>query len=266
MVSCRLKGVNVLVTGASKGIGRAIAVRLGGECGRIAVNYRRDREGAMETARLVRERGGEAEVFQADVGDPASVESLASQVREVFGRVPVVVSNAGVGYAVPFEDLSLELWERQYRVNLRGSYLVTKAFLDDMKREGWGRIVYVSSIAGITGAELLSAYSAFKAGIIGLARALALELARYNVRVNVVAPGFVETRLGVSYFKLLSETRGRDLLAEYLRLRTLTGRLARPEEVAELVVPLVDPSIDSVTGQVFVIDSGTTISSGAIPR
>ncbi len=261
-----LEGRVALVTGASKGIGRAIAVKLAERGARVIVNYRRDRRGAEETAEKIKEIGGEAHIVRADVSDPQQVQAMVEEAHRVYGRVTILVSNAGVGYAVPFEKLTLDLWERQLRVNLTGAFIVTKAFLQDMIEEGWGRILIVSSIAGITGAELLSAYSAAKAGLIGFAKTLAIELAKYSVRVNVLAPGFVETRLGESYFRLLSEETGRNLLEEYKRDRTLTGELASVEEIAEIAAVLADPRIENVTGQVFVIDSGTTISSGMLPR
>ncbi len=263
---CVNRGVNALVTGASKGIGQAIAIRLAKSCARVAVNYRRDQEGAKETLRKIEELGGEGILVQGDVSDPAQVSRMVEEVHEGLGKIQVLVSNAGVGYAVPFKDLSVELFDKQIAVNLRGAFLVSRAFLDDMMSSGWGRIVFVSSIAGITGAEYLSAYSAAKAGLIGLAKSMALELGEYNITVNVVAPGFVSTRLGYSYFKYLGEKLGVDLLDLYLRDRTLLGRLSTVDEVAEAVLLVARRDVGSITGEVIVIDSGTVISSGRLPR
>ncbi len=262
---CVNRGVNVLVTGASKGIGRAIAVRLAKSCATIAVNYRRDKEGALETLRQVKEAGSDGIIVQADVSKEEDIARMRKEIHESIGKIQILISNAGVGYAIPFLEMPTDLFDKQIAVNLRGAFLVSKMFVNDMIESGWGRIVFLSSIAGLTGAEYLSAYSAAKAGIIGFARALALELSRYKITVNVVAPGFVGTRLGLSYFKYLGEKLGIDLYEKYLTDRTLTGELSSEDEVAEVVYLLARRNVSNITGQVYVIDAGTIISSGKLP-
>jgi len=254
-----------LVTGASRGIGRAVAVRLARMGARVAVNYRRDEAGALETLRLVREAGGEGMIVQADISDPVMVEEMARRVREELGTPTVVVQNAGLGLAAPFHATDERLWKKMIEVNLTGSYNVARVFTEGMVQEGWGRLVFVSSLAGLMGLEPLSAYSAAKAGVIGLARTLAIELGRHGVTVNVVAPGFVETEMAESYFRLLSGILGFDVKKKFLEERTLTGSLVKPEEVAEVVALLANPLLANLTGQVIIIDSGSSIALGKLP-
>ena len=260
-----LAGRVALVTGASKGIGRAIAVKLARMGARVAVNYRKDEEGARRTLELVREAGSDGMIVGADVSRLGEVEEMARAIEGSLGPVTVLVQNAGLGLAAPFHATDERLWRKMVEVNLTGAFNVARVFSEHMVREGWGRIVFVSSVAGLLGLEPLSAYSAAKAGIIGLARTLAIELSRHNVLVNVVAPGFVDTRMGRSYFELLSSILGEDLLERFLRERTLTGKLVRPEEVAEVVALLVNPVVENLTGQVIVIDSGSSIALGRLP-
>jgi len=260
-----LEGRTALVTGASRGIGRAVAVRLASMGARVAVNYRRDEDGARETLRLVREAGSEGVLARADVSDRRQVVEMARLVEESLGTPTVVVHNAGLGVAAPFHATDERLWRKMIDINLTGAYNVASVFTEGMVREGWGRLVFVSSLAGLIGLEPLSAYSAAKAGVIGLARTLAIELGRHGVNVNVVAPGFVDTSMAESYFQVLSSILGFDVKKRFLEERTLTGELVKPEEVAEVVALLVNPLVRNLTGQVIVIDSGSSVSLGKLP-
>jgi len=260
-----LQGRVALVTGASRGIGRAIAVRLAAMGASVAVNYRRDEAGARETLRLVREAGADGAIVQADISNLEAVEEMGRRVEELLGTPTVVVQNAGLGLAAPFHATDERLWRKMIDVNLTGAYNVARVFTEGMVREGWGRLVFVSSLAGLMGLEPLSAYSAAKAGVIGLARSLAIELGRHGVTVNVVAPGFVETDMAESYFRLLSSILGFDVKKRFLEERTLTGSLVRPEEVAEVVALLANPSVANLTGQVIIVDSGSSIALGKLP-
>ena len=256
-----------LVTGGSRGIGRAIAIKLSSIGYKVAINFRKRVDDANETLRIIQENGGEGALYKADVSKSDEVMDMISRIRNDLGRVTVLVNNAGIGLASPFHEMSEEMWDRQINVSLKSVYLVTKCVLKDMMEARWGRIINLSSIAGIIGAEYLSAYSAAKAGIIGLTKALAIELAKYNITVNAIAPGFTETKLGLSYFQWLDYiTSSQGSLNRFLQEKTLTRELVKTDEVADLVALLVDHKARNITGQVFIIDSGTTLASGKVPE
>ena len=248
-----------LVTGSSRGIGRAIALRLAREGFSVAVNYRKRAAEAEDTVRAIRESGGEAEAFQADVSDPGQVDRLFDMIEERLGKVSVLVNNAGWGVISPVTQMSVDLWDRHINVNLRSAFLCARKAIPAMLEEGWGRIVNITSVAGLMGLAWLSAYSAAKAGLIGFTKALAQELVGTGITVNAIAAGFVRTKMGLSFF----EAQGIDA-DEWARKATLTGRIIEPEEVAEIVAFLVSDKASNITGQVIVIDSGLSIAGGAL--
>ncbi len=234
-----------LVTGASRGIGRAIAQVLGQGGLAVAVNFRQDAAQAQAVVEAIRAAGGEAEAFQADVGDPAQAEELVRRVAEHFGSLQVLINNAGITRDNLMLRMKREEWDDVLATDLSGAFHCTRAALRGMVRQRYGRIVNITSVAGITGNVGQANYSAAKAGLIGMTRALAREVGSRGITVNAIAPGLVETDLS----RTVSERAGEALLQQIP-----LGRVGRPEEIAEAVWYLVQA--DYVTGQVLVVDGG----------
>jgi 3-oxoacyl-[acyl-carrier protein] reductase len=239
-----LDGRVALVTGASRGIGRAVALRLAGAGAHVGIGFLRDRQGADAVAASVRDVGRRAAVCQADMAVPAEVGALVTDVESALGPVDVLVANAGIGPRGSLDDIDVETWDRVLAVNLRGPFLLAQAVAPGMRGRGWGRIVLMSSVAAFTGGILGPHYTASKAGLIGLARSLARALAPDGVTVNAVAPALIETDM------IDEGAPDPDALADSIPV----GRLGRPEEVAELVLAVVANGY--VTGQTFSVDGG----------
>ncbi|MCE4626782.1 MAG: 3-oxoacyl-ACP reductase FabG [Desulfurococcales archaeon] len=243
------------MTGSSRGLGRAIALEFAKKGYNIVVNYRKRESEALETLRQIREFGGDGFVVKADVSDPGQVDSMFKEIRDRYGGVDVLVNNAGWGFLAPVETMEDSLWERHIKVNLNGVFYCTKRALPYMLDNKWGRIINITSIAGIRGVRYLSAYSAAKAGVIGFTKSLAQELKHTGVTVNAIAVGFAKTDMGMSFFKALNLE-----LKRFLEKYTLTGDLVDPVEVARLVVYLASDDAKNITGSVFLIDSGQSLA------
>jgi 3-oxoacyl-[acyl-carrier protein] reductase len=189
MAEADFKDRTVLVTGGSRGIGRACCVRLAKAGARVAINYRSQEAEAQETARLVEAEGAQALTVQADVADETSVAAMVARVNDQFGPIDMLVNNAGIFEYVTHEQATLEHWRRTIDVNLTGLFIVTWAVKQQMIDRNFGRIVNMSSISGLRSRPYGIAYSASKAGMIGFTKSVAEALAPHNIRMNAVAPG-----------------------------------------------------------------------------
>lgn len=238
------------ITGAGRGIGRAIACRLAAEGYAVGINYLRSREQAEELAGRLRSAGCRAAAVRGNVADRASITEAIRQAEAALGPVEVLVNNAGVARQALFQDTDDALWHRLFAVNVDGAYHAIQAVLPHMLHVKRGSIVNVSSIWGLRGASCEVAYAAAKAAVIGLTRSLAMELAPSNIRVNCVAPGVIRTDM--------AETLGAETLAS-LADQTPLGRLGTPEDVAAAAAFLAGDGASFITGQVLAADGGFTV-------
>ena len=245
-----MEGRVALVTGGSRGIGRAICVELARNGARVAVNYAGSSQAAQETAELCRALGVEAEPFQADVSDPAACEALVSAVKERFGQIDILGNNAGVARDGLLMTAKEADFDQTLDTNLKGSYFCMKAVSRLMLRQKYGRIVSLSSVVGLRGNPGQTAYAASKAGILGLTKAAAKELAAKGVTVNAIAPGFIETDMTAA----LPEKAREAMLATIP-----AGRPGQAEEVARAAAFLASEEAGYITGQVLCIDGGMAV-------
>lgn len=245
-----IRGKVVLVTGASRGIGRAIALRFAEEGARVAVNHPGESEQAREVVRAIRSRGGEAIAVRADVARAAQVRRMVERVVARFGRIDVLVNNAGICPFCEFLDITEEVWDRTHAVNLKGVFLCSQAVARHMVERGIrGRIISISSLSSYVGGRLQAHYCPTKAGINLLMKSMAIALGPYGITCNSVLPGTVLTDINRQY--LSDETVRRSLEG-----RVPLGRLGQPEDIAGPVVFLATDDARYMSGSEVLVDGG----------
>lgn len=254
-----LKGKTVLITGASRGIGRAVAVAFSRTGAKLALTGR-DEKALEETLGQVQAGDGEAQSFLLDVTDSESIRALPERVKSQVGSVDILVNNAGIAESQPFLKTDRSLWDRIIAVNLTAVYEMTRACLPGMLERKAGRIINISSVAGKVGHPYVTAYCASKHGVLGLTRALALEVAKKGVTVNAVCPSYVNTPMTDQSLTNIQEKAGvtRDSAMEAILGANPQGRLIEPEEVADAVLYLASENAASINGQAINICGGAT--------
>ena len=242
-----LANKTALITGASRGIGRAVALELAKAGAKIAVNFAGNRKAAEEVAGLIEAAGGQALLVQADVADSAAVDAMIKAVMEKFGSIDILVNNAGITRDNLIMRMKEEDWDAVIHTNLKGIFNCTKIVSKLMMKQRYGRIVNMASVVGVMGNAGQSNYAAAKAGVIGFTKSMAKELASRNINVNAVAPGFIATDMTAD----LPEQVKADMMKQ-IPLQ----KLGNPEDVAAAVLFLVSPGADYITGQTLHVDGG----------
>lgn len=239
-----------LVTGASRGIGKAVAIRLGLAGARVVVNYNSGQSEAVEVVNIINANGGEAISLGADVTDESQVVAMVREVVELWGRIDVLVNNAGIRKDKLLMRMTTAEWDSVIDTNLKGAYICSKAALTHMVRQRRGRIINMSSVIGLSGNPGQANYAASKSGLIGLTKTIAREIATRNVTVNAVAPGYIMTNMVEDLA---------DDLKDLVKSRIPMNRFGSPDDVAGLVVFLSTDDASYITGQIIGVDGGLAI-------
>jgi NAD(P)-dependent dehydrogenase (short-subunit alcohol dehydrogenase family) len=249
----RLDGRVAIVTGAGKGLGRAFCLKLAKEGADIVAVTRADVDGLKETERLVTDLGRRAIISQVDVTNEADTFRMAQEALEKFQRIDILVNNAAYYYGVkrkPFTDISSEEWDRMMAVNVKGPWICARAVFETMKSLGKGKIINLTSEVFFTGSHGFAHYVASKGGVIGLTRALAIELGPYGICVNAVAPGYTDTEAS----RTIADVN------KYDTSRTPLKRLETPDDLVGIVSFLASDESDFITGQTILVDGGRAMN------
>ena len=250
--SLGLAGKVAIITGGSRGIGKAVVDLLSSFGTKIVVNYLRDEQAATATVEMVRARGVDAASIQADVSQLREAERLVNETLERFGRIDFLICNAGIWEGDPVESISEDLWDKTISINLKGTWAVCRAAVPIMKQQKQGRIVIVSSTAGQRGEANYSNYAASKGGQISFTKSLSTELASFGINVNGVAPGWVETEMTQGVF---DDKQRREAIVKEIP----KGRVATPEDIAGPIVFLCSAWADHITGDILSVNGGSVL-------
>lgn len=236
-----------LVTGASRGIGRAIAMALAREGATVIINYKGNKEAALEVQQMISEMGGKATCMQVDVSSPAEVEQMVQQVMAQEGHLDILVNNAGINRDTLLMRMKDEDWDQVIQTNLNSAFYCIRAVARPMMKQRRGKIINISSVVGIHGNVGQINYAAAKAGIIGLTKSAAKELSSRGIMVNAIAPGYIITDMTERLPNEVKEKVAADIPL---------GRLGKPEDIANLAVFLAGSGADYLTGQIIAVDGG----------
>ena len=249
----RLKGKVAIVTGGARGLGRAFSLRLAGEGARIVVMNivfsDKDLEDMKETVSLIEEAGGEAQFFEGDVTSEEDCRTMAQKTADAYGKIDILINNAAIYDGLvrkPFDEISLDEWDRVMGVNVKGAFIATRGVFPFMKEQAYGKIVNLCSETAFTGSHGFVHYVASKGGILALTRSLAVELGPHNICINAVAPGVTDTEASRS----LADVE------KYDTTKTPLKRLGTPEDITGAALFLASPESDFITGQTMVVDGG----------
>lgn len=240
----------VLITGASRGIGRATAILFAKEGYNVVINYNNSAKKAIELAENLKQDGAQAIAIKADVSDMKQVKNMVSEVEANFGEIGVLVNNAGIAQQKLFTDLTADDWNRMFGVDVTGVFNCCRCVLPSMIRRHSGKIVNISSMWGVCGASCEVSYSAAKAAVIGLTKALAKEVGPSNIQVNCIAPGVIDTEMNSAF----NEDDRKTLCEE-----TPLGRFGKPHEIAQSVLFLASEKANFITGQILGVNGGFVI-------
>lgn len=261
-----LSGQKALVTGASKGLGQAVAIGFGRAGADVLVNFSSDEKGASETAQIIEEHGGKAVIFKADVAKENEVKRMFEFMRESFGKVDICVPNAAIQLNAPVDEMTMEQWQRVIDVNLTGMFLCARESIRAFKRQGidrsisysCGKLIFMSSVHDIIPWEGHANYAAAKGGLMLLMKSLAQEVAHLRIRVNSISPGAIRTPMNIE--KLTSADAFQNQLLKLIPVK----RIGEPEDIARTAVWLASDESDYVHGATIYIDGGMTLYPGFI--
>ncbi len=245
----RLKDRIALVTGSSRGVGRAVAVAYAREGAKVMINYTSNEKAAKEVLEEIRNLGGQAQAFRADVAKKADAQAIVQATIDAFGGMDILVNNAGFTRPAMMLKMTEEQWDQVVNIHMKGPFLCAQAAAQHMSQKNGGKIINVTSVAGLVGTVGQINYSAAKGGVISMTKSMARELARYKICVNVISLGIVSTDMSE---KITSDEK----LKEIYMNRILLRRFAEPEDISPAFVFLASDQGDYITGQLFCVDGG----------